>query len=174
MSRGVRRQALFRDDEDRTTFLMILAEVIRGREWACLAFCLLTTHYHLLVRTPAGDLAVGMQRLNSHFAQAFNRRHGERGHVFERRYRSVLVDRDPHLLELYRYFALNPVRAGLAAKPENWEWGSYAMIVGDAPRLSFVNRGWILPFFGREPRRARERLRAFVEDGASSHFRDGV
>jgi REP element-mobilizing transposase RayT len=144
--------------------LTIFADVMRRHEWSCLAFCLLTTHYHLLVRTPAADLAAGMQRLNSHFAQAFNRRHGERGHVFERRYRSVLVERDRHLLELSRYLALNPVRAGLTTEPETWEWGSYGMIVGAVTRPGFSTSDWILPFFGRNRQHACERLRAFVHD----------
>lgn len=93
-ARGVARQALFRDDADRRRFLQLTADAVRRHGWACHGFCLMTTHYHLLLRTPRGDLARGMQRLNSCYAQDFNRRHGETGHRLERRYHSVLITGD--------------------------------------------------------------------------------
>jgi putative transposase len=163
-SRGVRKQAIFRDDGDRSTFLNLLWTVAVRHEWTCLGFCLMTTHYHLLVRTPNADLAAGMQRLNSNFAQEFNRKHGETGHVFERRYHSVPIERDGHLVELYRYIAMNPVRAGLCNRPEDWKWSSYRAVVGLASPPDFLAADWALPYFGRHRTRARERLRAFVED----------
>ena len=110
MARGVARQPIFRDDKDRHQFLKLLDDVVARHEWSCHAFVLMSTHYHVLVRTPNPDLARGMQRLNSCYAQHFNRRHGETGHRFERRYHSVLIESDAHALELVRYLALNPVR----------------------------------------------------------------
>jgi putative transposase len=135
----------------------------------------MTTHYHLLIRTPSADLAAGMQRLNSNFAQAFNRKHSETGHLFERRYHSVSIERDAHLLELYRYIALNPVRAGLCSRPETWTWGSYRAVVGLAPPPDFLATDWALLYFGSNRTRARERFKAFVEDfDPPSHFLNGV
>jgi putative transposase len=166
-SRGVRKQALFRDSDDRVRFLRLLEMVVRRHDWSCLAYCLMTTHYHVLLRTPTADLAVGMQRLNGHFAQAFNRKYGERGHVFEERYHSVLVERDAHLIELYRYMALNPVRAGLCTRPESWRWSSYPFAVGLAGRPEFLAIDWALAYFGNTPGRARKGLRAFVENAGS-------
>jgi putative transposase len=171
----VRKQAIFRDDDDRASFLSLLETVVRRHDWSCLAFCLMTTHYHLVVRTPETNLAVGMQRLNSNFAQGFNRKHGETGHLFERRYHAVHIERDSHLLELYRYIALNPVRAGLCSRPEAWSWASYPALVGLAPLPTFIATDWVLVYFGSDPERARERLRAFVEDvEPRSHLLNGV
>jgi hypothetical protein len=124
----------------------------------------MTTHYHLVIRTPNVDLAAGMQRLNGNFAQGFNRRHGETGHVFERRYHALLIEHDGHLLELYRYIALNPVRAGLCSRPEAWTWSSHSAVVGLAAPPDFLSTEWALLYFGSDRIRARERLRAFVDD----------
>ena len=175
MSRGVRRQAIFRDDDDRASFLSVLWAVVRRHDWSCLAFCLMTTHYHLVIRTPDANLAAGMQRLNGNFAQGFNRKHGEAGHLFERRYHSVPIERDAHLLELYRYIALNPVRAGVCSRPEGWRWSSYRAVVGLASPPDFLATDWALLYFGSNRKRARERFRAFVEDiEPTSHFLHGV
>jgi putative transposase len=106
-----------------------------------------------------------MQRLNGLYAQGFNRRHGATGHVFESRYGARLVERDAHARELARYLALNPVRAGASARPEDWRWSSYRAVLGVAPAPPFLAAGWLLEYFGMTRERARERLRAFVEDG---------
>jgi putative transposase len=166
-ARGVRRQAIFRDDDDRSCFLSLLEKVMRRHDWSCLAFCLMTTHYHLVIRTPDTNLAIGMQRLNGHFAQGLNRKYGEKGHLFESRYHSVLIERNAHLIELYRYLALNPVRAGLCSRPESWPWSSYAVALGTGTSSVVLAAEWALTYFGSDPDRARDRLRAFVEDGSS-------
>ncbi len=124
----------------------------------------MTTHYHLLVRTPNPDLARGMQRLNACYAQHFNRRHGETGHRFERRYHSVPIETDAHALELIRYLALNPVRAGACRDPASWRWSSYTAIVSGQQRSHCVAEEWLLTYFGRNRDRALERLQSFVED----------
>ena len=112
----------------------MLGRVVSGYGWECHAYCLMGTHFHLLVTTPHPNLAAGMQRLKGAYAQAFN--HGRRrsGHLFQGRYHAVLVESDGHLLELYRYIALNPVRAGLCDRAIDWSWGSYPAAVGTAPR----------------------------------------
>lgn len=155
---------LFRDDDDRRRFLKLLANLVARRDWTCHGFCLMTTHYHLLVRTPDADLARGMQRLNSCYAQDFNRRHGETGHRFERRYHSVLVETDSHALELLRYFALNPVRAGACLSPADWRWSSYAAVIGRVPAPPFLAVDWALAYFGANRDRARTRFEEFVSD----------
>lgn len=162
-SRGIRKQPIFRDDEDRSYFLRLLEAVVRRFDWSCFAFCLMTTHYHLVVATKIANLAAGMQRLNGDFAQSFNRKHGETGHLFERRYHSVLLADEAHLFELYRYIAMNPVRAGICARPDAWRWGSYQAAVGVAPAPAFLATDWALGPFSDNPQRARGLLRAFVE-----------
>jgi putative transposase len=124
----------------------------------------MTTHYHLIVRTPTADLARGMQRLNACYAQGFNRRHDETGHRFERRYHSVLIESDSYALELIRYLALNPVRAGACANAAGWQWSSYAAIVGRATRPRFLADEWLLSYFGGQRVRALHRLQSFIED----------
>jgi REP element-mobilizing transposase RayT len=120
MSRGNEKSVIFRDDRDRRTFLAILASVIRKERWLLHSFCLLGNHYHLLVETPLGKLSHGMHGLNGHYTQQFNRRHERAGHLFEGRFKAIVVEKESHLLELHRYIVLNPVRAGLAATPEDW------------------------------------------------------
>ena len=161
-ARGNRRGAIFADDFDRYRFLGQLAKVVHQRAWACHAYCLLTTHYHLLLTTPEADIAAGMQALNGTYADGFNRRHKLCGHVFQGRYGAVIVEQESHLLELFRYIALNPVRAGLCRAPEAWPWSSYRdVIVGDGA-ADFLSPDSLLNLFGPDPGRARPRLREFV------------
>lgn len=163
MARGVADRALFRNGTDRDVFLATFGEVVARHDWTCLGFAVLTTHYHLLVRTPEPDLAHGMNRLNGHYAQGFHRRRGGRGHLFESRYRSVLVESDGHLLWLFRYLAWNPVRARLCAEPKDWRWGSYRYLLGLEPPPAFLHVDAALAYFGQDRARARARLRALVE-----------
>jgi putative transposase len=163
-SRGVARQAVFRDDKDRRQFLKLLDDVAARYDWSCHAFVLMTTHYHLIVRTPNPNLARGMQRLNACYAQHFNRCHGETGHRFERRYHSVLIESDGHAIELIRYLALNPVRAGACRDAASWPWSSYAAIVRGRRWPQCLAEAWLLTYFGTNRAKALERLQSFVED----------
>ena len=123
-ARGDRREDIFLDDTDRQTFLDLLAKEIRQQRWRLYAYCLMSNHYHLLIETPEGNLVAGMRRLNGVYTQAFNRRHGRVGHVLQGRYKSILVDKDAYLLELARYIVLNPVRAGMVKRVQDWPWSS--------------------------------------------------
>ena len=118
-------QPIFEADQDRLRFLELLGREVQQQHWRCHAYCLMGNHYHLLVETPDGHLRRGMARLNAVYSQWFNRRHDRSGHLFQGRYKAILVERDPHLLELCRYVVLNPVRAGLVKKMEAWPWSSY-------------------------------------------------
>lgn len=161
--RGNDRALLFRDDADRRRFLVILDGVAARYGWHVYAYCLMGTHHHLLIRTPQADLSGGMQLLNGVYAQSFNRRYGRRGHLFQGRFFSLLVDAETHALELARYIALNPVRAGLCMRAEDWRWSSYGAVLGLVASPTFLTVGWVLEQFGAEPQQARRRLRAFVE-----------
>jgi REP element-mobilizing transposase RayT len=163
---GVARTALFRDDIDRGRFLDLLAGVVARFEWTCHAYCVMTTHYHLLVQTPVPNLSAGMQRLNSCYVQQFNRRHREEGARLKRRFDDVLVKSESHALELFRYISMNPVRAEIRSRPEQWKWSSYAAHIGQAPCPPFLTLEWVRAYFGSNPRRAAERLASFVEDTA--------
>jgi REP-associated tyrosine transposase len=119
-------------------------------------------HYHLVLETPDPNLSAGMQHLNGAYAQAFNHRHVVEGHLFQGRFHAVLVDSTWHLLELTRYLALNPVTGGLCARPSEWEWGSYASLVGKTSAQPFVAVDALLRWFGPDATRARQVLREFV------------
>jgi len=117
-ARGDRREDIFFLDEDRADFLSVLGEVCERFNWIVHAYCQMTNHYHLLLETVDGNLSRGMRRqLNGVYTQRLNRRHGLVGHLFQGRYKAVLVQKDAYLLELTRYVALNPVRARMVADP---------------------------------------------------------
>jgi putative transposase len=169
--RGTGPCVIYRDARDRERFLSLLADVVISLRWECLAYCLLDTHFHLLVMTPDPNLDRGLKHLNGVYAQGFNHRHGRIGHLVQDRYRAVIVEREAHLRESIRYIALNPVRAGLCRRPEVWPWSSYPAILGLADG-AFVATDAVLRLFGRTRASARERLRAFVDEMLES--RDGV
>jgi putative transposase len=163
-ARGNRRQDIFLDGRDFARFASMLDELARRRGWIGHGYCLLPNHYHVVVETRAADLSSGMRWLNGRYAQAFNRIHGFDGHLFQGRFHSVSVESDWHLLELGRYLALNPVRAGLCSRPEDWIWSSYRALAGlEAPRR-FLAPAPLLSLFGRSPEEARERFIGFVQD----------
>ena len=132
-TRGVRKLPIVHDDDDRTAFLSHLGEVVEFFGWELTAFCLMTNHYHLVLRTPAPNIAAGMHRLNFVYAQDFNRKHGFVGHLFDARYWSGVLRTEDYLLEASRYVVLNPVRAELRGRPHDWEWSSYRQTVGLDP-----------------------------------------
>jgi putative transposase len=132
-SRGDRREDIYADDTDRDTWLAVLDEVCHRFNWAVHAYCLMSNHYHLPLETPEGNLSAGMRQLNGVYTQRANQRHGKVGHVFQGRYKAVLVEREAHLLELARYVVLNPVRARIVREAGAWPWSSYRAMVGRVP-----------------------------------------
>lgn len=129
-SRGNGHQSIFLDDRDRHRFIQTALEVKSRFDWRVLTYSLLGNHYHLVVRTPSPTLSRAVRQLNGVHAQRFNRRHDRDGHLFGGRFKAVLVQTDGHLLELARYVALNPVRAGLADRPQDWPWSAHRGLVG--------------------------------------------
>ena len=163
-ARGNRKQRIFLADDDRRFFLTLLDRIAARLRWICHAYCLMENHYHLLVETPGADLSTGLQLLNGRYAQTFNARYSLTGHLFQGRFHSVVVRTDEHLFELTRYLALNPVRAGLCARPEQWPWSSYRAVIGATPEPPFLKVDRLLEFFGAHPVVRRERLHRFVHD----------
>jgi REP element-mobilizing transposase RayT len=165
IARGNERAPIYRDDADRFRFLRTLAHVVDRFGWLCHAYCLMGNHYHLVVETPRPNLPTGMQQLNGPYAQGFNERHGRCGHVFQARYRSILVEKDSHLLALCRYVVLNPVRAGIRRRPGAYLWSSYRATAGHAPMERLLFTDWILGTFAPSRAAAQARYRAFVAEG---------
>ena len=164
-SRGNAGQAVFADPKDRHGFLDVLGEAVARFGWHCHAYCLMDTHYHLLVETPQANLGRGMRQLNGVYTQRFNRRHGRGGHLFEGRYKAILVEREPHLLELCRYIVLNPVRAGMVRGPGQYAWSSYRATLGRTPPAAFLTTDWLLGQFGADHTTAQEAYKRFVREG---------
>jgi REP element-mobilizing transposase RayT len=167
-ARGNAQQDIFLDDTDRKAFLAILGREIDQHAWNCYAYCLMDNHYHLLIETPEANLMRGMQRLNGRYAQCFNRRHQRVGHLFQGRYKSIIVDRESHLLELARYIVLNPVRAGIVAQAGAWSWSSFRATTNEAPRPPWLNVAWLLSQFGQNESLAIEAYRQFVQEGTQA------
>lgn len=167
-SRGNAQAAIFLDDEDRDSFLTVLSECVGRFGWVCHAYCLMDNHYHLVIETPIANLSAGMRRLNGVYTQRFNRRHGRVGHVFQGRFKAILVERDSYLLELCRYVVLNPVRAKKVQDVAQYAWSSYLPTIGEVPGPSWLQTDWVLSQFGKNRPAARREYRAFVADGVGA------
>jgi putative transposase len=123
-SRGDRREPIYRDDADRIAHLGVLGQALERFDAEVLAYCLMGNHYHLVLHTRQANLSRLMRQLNGVYTQRFNRRHELAGHLFQGRFKAILVDRDAHLLAVCRYVERNPVAAGLVAAAQDWRWSS--------------------------------------------------
>ncbi|HVO92883.1 MAG TPA: transposase [Terriglobales bacterium] len=167
-SRGNARQRVFFTDADRELFLRTLAGVVGRYGWICHAYCLMRNHYHLLVETRKANLSIGMRQLNGIYTQSFNRRHKRVGHLFQGRFKAILVEKESHLLELCRYIVLNPLRVKGSGKPQTWKWSSYRATAGLASAPPFLSTDWILEQFGKRRSQAQQRYQEFVREGSAS------
>ena len=164
-SRGNRRDAIVREQHDRERWVEWVQRVVEQYRWRLLAYCLLDNHYHLFVRTPLANLSAGMLTLNGSYTSYHNRRHGLVGHLFQGRYRSVLVEDGHHFDAISRYIHLNPVRAGLAGRPDAWPWSSCAGYYRASRQVEWVRYESVLADFGGPTPAGRRRYRRFVEAG---------
>ena len=138
-SRGNRQQPIFVDDADRELFLATLARAMERMDATVLAYCLMGNHYHLVLCTRRGNLSALMRQINGVYTQAVNRCHATSGHVFQGRFKAILVDRDAYLLALLRYVELNPVRAQMVATAGDWEWSSYRAHTGQVAAPAWLD-----------------------------------
>lgn len=164
-SRGNEKRDVYEDDQDRERFLSILRHVEERYNWFCHAYCLMDNHYHLIVETPDGNLSLGMRQLNGVYTQAFNKRHNRVGHLFQGRYKAILIQKDSYLLEVCRYVVLNPIRAGMVEKPEDWKWSSYRATTGKEKAHSCLTVDWILGQFNTTRENAMLEYKQFVSFG---------
>ena len=164
-SRGNRKEPIYEDDRDRLRFLDTLDEVCEIYNWGVLAYCLMGNHYHLVVETPDANLSRGMRHLNGVYTQSSNRRHQRVGHIFQGRFKAILVDADAYLRELSRYVVLNPVRSNLVQLPEQWRWSSYRQVICTMQAPSWLMREKLLGQFSPQFERAQERYIKFVREG---------
>jgi REP element-mobilizing transposase RayT len=162
-SRGNERRAIFKSRVDRQKFLAYLESATERYRAVIHCYCLMDNHYHLLLETPSGNLPQIMRHINGAYTTYFNIKRDRSGHLFQGRYKAILVEKDAYAKELSRYVHLNPVRAGIAAKPEAYEWTSYAAYVGAKPSPQWLSRGFILGYFSPQKKAAQKRYKAFVE-----------
>ena len=165
MGRGIGGVQAFPDDAHRVRFLEGIGKLIETGDLVVHAFCLMTTHYHLLVETPRGGLSRWMQGLLGAYAQWFNIREGRSGHLWQGRYKAIVVGRGDYLLECSRYIHLNPNRAGLSRPAERWKWSSYRNYVAGLgkPAVPWVTTETVLGELGTSGRSKKEALLAYRE-----------
>ncbi|MBW1717526.1 MAG: transposase [Deltaproteobacteria bacterium] len=192
MARGIERRKIFRDDQDRNAFLERLAVVLDETQTQCYAWTLIPNHFHLLLRTGLTPLSQVMRRLMTGYAVTFNKRHKRSGHLFQNRYKSVICEEDPYLLELIRYIHLNPLRAKLVQdlnELDKYPWTGHSAILGKRknPLVPYASSNRkrektekslaektvedVLLHFGNKLREARRRYRQFVKDGVDQGTR---
>jgi len=164
-ARGNEKKPIFKDDGDRLLFFDIMNQTKKRYNWLCHAYCLMTNHYHLVIETPDGNLSKGMWQLNGVYTQAFNKRHKRVGHIFQGRYKAILIQKESHLLEVIRYAVLNPVRAKLVQNPEEWRWSSYRSTSGKERAEKFITIDWILTQFDSGRKVAQKKYCEFVSEG---------
>jgi len=164
-ARGDRSDQIFRSDSDRLVWMSMLGQTCERFNFVVRAYCQMTNHYHLLLETIDGELARGMRHLNGSYSRYFNQRHGLVGHVFQGRYKAILCQSEPYLLELARYIELNPVRARVVALPGDWPWSSYQAAVGQVDAPPWQCSEPVLMRFGNDPAAARHSYEQFVAAG---------
>jgi putative transposase len=171
-SRGDRREAIYLGDADRRGWLQVLGRGLERFDAQALAYCLMGNHYHIVLHTRLANLSLLMRHLNGVYTQDFNRQHRKVGHLFQGRFKAILVDRDAYLLEVCRYVELNPVRACIVSGPGEWAWSSYRMHTGFADSPDWLDtaglHGYLLGHAAISPadrRRAAARYAAWVEAG---------
>ncbi len=164
-SRGNAQGKIYKTDADRQEFLSLLNNVCNRFEWYCHAYCLMDNHYHLLIETNRPTLSKGMKFLNGSYTQFFNKQHKRVGHVYQGRFKGILIEKESYLLELSRYIVLNPVRARMVRSAKDWPWSSYRATAGIVQSHDCLTTDWILSTFGKQRKRAQQHYRDFVQQG---------
>jgi REP element-mobilizing transposase RayT len=166
-ARGDRREPIAKDDEDREQFLAILGQAVHRFNARVWAYCFMGNHYHLVLHTREANLSRLMRQINGVYTQRFNYRHGLSGHLFQGRFKAILVDTDRYLLAVCRYVDLNPVRAHMVKRPEVYPWSSYRALAGMAEKPDWLDAQ---PMYdqvasGKSAQRAAAKYAAFVAQG---------
>ena len=161
-SRGNERKDIFKSRGDRIKFFEYFDSATQKYSAVIHAFCLMSNHYHLLLETPSGNLSQIMQHINGAYTTYFNVKHARSGHLFQGRYKAILVEIDEYAEELSRYIHLNPVRAKMVKTPEEYEWSSYKFYIGKEKPPEWLNRNFILSYFGKKVSMAQKEYCRFV------------
>lgn len=163
-SRGNERKKIFLEDRDRKKFLGTLEDYHSRYGILIHSFVLMDNHYHLILETPKGNLLKVMHGLNGGYTGYFNRRYGRSGHLFQGRYKGIIIDKDSYLIPLSRYIHLNPVRARVVERPEQYVWSSYPGYIGRGKAYKWVEYSWILSQFGSRRLGAKRKYKEYTEE----------
>lgn len=163
INRGNAGENIFLSDRDREKFLEYLAVATQRFSIIIHTYCLMTNHFHLLVETPEPNLSRAIQWLNVSYATYFNRKRSRKGHLFQGRFKSILVDEDEYLVQLSRYIHLNPVRANMADGPAKYPWSSYPVFAGKQKKPDWLDTS-LLTYFGKTKKERFRSYQSFVED----------
>lgn len=169
-SRGNEQKDVFKSQRDREKFLEYLASATSRYGAVVHAYCLMSNHYHLLLETPEENLSQIMRHINGAYTTYFNVKRKRAGHLFQGRYKAILVEADQYATELSRYIHLNPVRAGMAVKPEEYKWSSYRSYISRDKAIEWLKTEFILGYFGGKVPDANNKYRQFVEDLLDSEY----
>jgi putative transposase len=167
INRGNAGEDLFISRYDRERFYAYLGKAVERYGIKIHAYCLMTNHYHLLVETPQANLSRTMKWINVSYAAYFNRKRNRKGHLFQGRFKSILVQADEYLKHLSRYIHLNPLRAGMVNDISAYEWSSYPALSGRINAPKWLETSWLLGLFGSNRKKASQRYRDFVEKAAA-------
>lgn len=172
MHRGNAGEDLFKSDRDREALLEYFCKAVERYAIKVHTYCLMTNHYHLLIETPQANLSQAIKWINVSYAAYFNRKRRRRGHLFQGRFKAVLVDADEYLKHLSRYIHLNPVRAGLVAQCRDYPWSSYPVFSGYKKRPEWLEAQWLLSLFSNDKNESKKRYRDFVETVQNQEIED--
>ncbi len=169
-ARGNEKKPVFKTKRDREKFLEYLGSASERYNAVIHIYCLMDNHYHLLLETPLGNLPQIMLHINGAYTNYFNVKRGRAGHLFQGRYRAILVEKDEYAKGLSRYIHLNPVRAGLTELPEEYEWSSYQAYIGKKEKSEWLHTDFIHGYFGRKKSSAEKQHQKFVNSLINAEY----
>jgi REP element-mobilizing transposase RayT len=172
MHRGNAGSDLFKSEKDREKLLQYFGQAVERYAIKVHTYCLMTNHYHLLIETPHANLSQAIKWINVSYAAYFNRKRRRSGHLFQGRFKAILIDADEYLKHLSRYIHLNPVRAGMVAHCKDYAWSSYPVFAGYSKLPEWLETNWLWSLFGKDPHKAKKGYRDFVESVQNQEIDD--
>ena len=172
INRGNAGEDIFISERDKEKFLEYLEKAVERYGIIIHAYCLMTSHYHLLIETPLPNLSQAIKWINVSYATYFNRKRNRWGHLFQGRFKSIIVDADEYLKPLSRYIHLNPIRAKMVEKLDSYPWSSYPAYIGKRKPLEWLEIGWLLSLFDKRPKEASKKYRSYVEGVAAGEIKN--
>lgn len=162
MSRGKRGERIYADKGDYYAFIDLLRDCVEMWNIRVVAYCLMGTHYHILLQTPDANLSRCMRHINGVYTQYFNRTHGSDGQLFRGRYKSIVVDSDAYLLELLRYIHRNPIEGGMVDRLESYQWSSHKGYLSRSEKWNWLHKNYVLKIFSNNQNEALKGYRSFI------------